>query len=418
MSDVAIQVDNLGKQYRIGVARQRAGTLRAAAGDAADAFIRRLTRRGGQDEAGKFWALRGISFELKRGEVLGVIGPNGAGKSTLLKILSRITEPTEGEVLIRGRVGSLLEVGSGFRAELTGRENIFLNGAILGMRQREIQRKFDAIVDFSGVERFIDTPVKRYSSGMYMRLAFAVAAHYETEVLLVDEVLAVGDAEFQKKCLGKMGEVAQAGRTVLMVSHNTSAIKKLCASSILIEKSEMTAHGPTADVIDQYQRLDEAAKALRWQRTTPPAGDAYFHCAQLVDSRGEPFSEVTTDDAVKLAVDYSIVTMHSDLQLSVDVQDAASGEVIFTSAVQDGGTCPADGPGMYRAIVTLPPDVFVPRSYVIRISLWSPVAGTFDRFQALSFAVSEAPSFYNSTPGGRLGLIALRCPWVVERTGQ
>src|SRR5262245_55876630 len=219
MSDVAIRVEGLGKQYRLGAQQERYHTF-------ADQIkkwtsVRRLLRRRSRDEKRPtFWALKDVSFEVRRGEVVGVIGRNGAGKSTLLKILSRVTEPTEGGADIHGRVGSLLEVGTGFHPALTGRENVYLNGAILGMRRREVSRKFDEIVAFAEVEKFVDTPVKHYSSGMYTRLAFAVAAHLEPEILIVDEVLAVGDQAFQKKCLGKMGEVARGGRTVLFVSHN------------------------------------------------------------------------------------------------------------------------------------------------------------------------------------------------------
>ena len=226
MSDIAIRVENLGKMYRIGRAQQRHDTLRDLIVDTA-AHIKDWGKRGDKSDE-TIWALKDVSFEVRRGEVVGIIGRNGAGKSTLLKILSRITEPTTGRAEIHGRVGSLLEVGTGFHPELTGRENIYLNGAILGMRRFEIERRFDEIVAFSEIERFLDTPVKRYSSGMYVRLAFAVAAHLEPEILLVDEVLAVGDAAFQKKCLGKMGNVAETGRTVLFVSHNMAAVSNLC----------------------------------------------------------------------------------------------------------------------------------------------------------------------------------------------
>src|SRR5262245_5151575 len=222
MTVLALRVEGLGKEYRIGGRQERYRTIRDSLAAAVSARLRRK-----QSDQERFWALKDVSFEVKKSEVLGVIGRNGAGKSTLLKILSRITEPTTGCAEIYGRVGSLLEVGTGFHNELTGRENIYLNGAILGMKRREIERKFDEIVAFAEVEKFIDTPVKHFSSGMYLRLAFAVAAHLETEILLVDEVLAVGDAEFQKKCLGKVGEVAQAGRTVLFVSHNMAALRSL-----------------------------------------------------------------------------------------------------------------------------------------------------------------------------------------------
>ena len=255
MTDIAVSVRGLGKRYHLGAARERYSTLRDSIHKFTSAPLRRLLRRATAAEATPpFWALKDITFDVKRGEVVGIIGRNGAGKSTLLKILSRITEPTEGEADIHGRVGSLLEVGTGFHPELTGRENVYLNGAILGMRRAEIARKFDEIVAFAEVEKFIDTPVKHYSSGMYMRLAFAVAAHLEPEVLIVDEVLAVGDAQFQKKCLGKMGDVARGGRTVLFVSHDMGAVQSLCASAIRLHTGRICEAGASEWVIDQYLR--------------------------------------------------------------------------------------------------------------------------------------------------------------------
>ncbi len=256
MSEPIIQVENLSKRYRLGVFGY--GSLQQ---DIASWWAR---VRGKEDPNAKiyeetpsanrdFWALKDVSFEVQRGEVLGIIGANGAGKSTLLKILSRITAPTSGGAVLRGRVASMLEVGTGFHPELTGRENVFLNGAILGMTKQEIEKKFDEIVDFSGIEKFIDSPVKRYSSGMYVRLAFAVAAHLQPEILLVDEVLAVGDAEFQKKCLGKMGDVAKAGRTVLFVSHNMAAINRLCTDSLLITGGRLEFIGETKQTIELYR---------------------------------------------------------------------------------------------------------------------------------------------------------------------
>ncbi|MHB1317410.1 MAG: ABC transporter ATP-binding protein [Anaerolineae bacterium] len=261
MSDVAITVENLGKEYRIGT-RERHDTLRDAV---AGAFRRSRAPASAASASGRsdvetlrrsdgeaFWALKDVSFTVRRGEVVGVIGRNGAGKSTLLKILSRITEPTTGRAVIHGRVGSLLEVGTGFHPELTGRENIYLNGAILGMRRTEIDRRFDEIVAFSEIERFLDTPVKRYSSGMYVRLAFAVAAHLDPEVLIVDEVLAVGDAAFQKKCLGKMGDVAGEGRTVLFVSHNMAAVQNLCQRTMVLRDGEVALLADSSTAIGEY----------------------------------------------------------------------------------------------------------------------------------------------------------------------
>ncbi len=263
MNEIAIKVENLSKRYRIGRKEEIHDTFAAAAVDWIKRpgknlrRLRRLTRFGenGHDPEDIIWALKDVSFEVKRGEVVGIIGRNGAGKSTLLKILSRITHPTNGRVELHGRVSSLLEVGTGFHPELSGRENIYLNGTILGMRKAEIDRKFDEIVDFSGVEKFIDTAVKRYSSGMRVRLAFSVAAHLEPEILLVDEVLAVGDAEFQKKCLGKMGEVARGGRTVLFVSHNMLAIQNLCHNTMWLNNGEVVSIGKTKRVISKYLKI-------------------------------------------------------------------------------------------------------------------------------------------------------------------
>src|SRR6516162_4616466 len=270
MSDTVISVESLSKCYLVGhkLAGQgykRYTALRDVIGQEARNIARNAVNivRGRQvvpgDQVEEFWALKDVSFEVKRGEVLGIIGRNGAGKSTLLKILSRITGPTEGRVLIRGRVASLLEVGTGFHSELTGRENIYLNGAILGMTRVEIRKKFDEIVAFSEVEKFLDTPVKRYSSGMYVRLAFAVAAHLEPEILAVDEVLAVGDAEFQKKCLGKIGDVARGGRTVLFVSHNMNAVESLTTRGILLDQGSLKFSGTSEQVIAHYAQMTSGA---------------------------------------------------------------------------------------------------------------------------------------------------------------
>jgi len=266
MNDIAIRVENLSKRYRINLVRQRYRTLRDEIADS----VRSLFRRNGRNhqELDTFWALKDVSFDVKQGEVMGIIGRNGAGKSTLLKILSRVTEPTEGRAKIRGRVGSLLEVGTGFHGELSGRENIYLNGAILGMKKAEIDRKFDEIVAFSEVENFIDTPVKRYSSGMHVRLAFAVAAHLEPEIVIVDEVLAVGDVAFQRKCLSKMEDVARGGRTVLFVSHNMMTVQVLCNRGILMVNGKVTVDGNVTDVVSSYLRtLEQTAGKNISERT-------------------------------------------------------------------------------------------------------------------------------------------------------
>jgi len=296
MSDIAIRVEHLSKQYHIGRKQEKYRTLRDTLAEAFVAPFRRAGRllrgqaTGAAELSETIWALRDVSFEVKRGEVIGIIGRNGAGKSTLLKILSRITEPTEGYAEIHGRVGSLLEVGTGFHNELTGRENIYLNGAILGMKRAEIDRKFDEIVAFAEVEKFIDTPVKHYSSGMYLRLAFAVAAHLEPEILLVDEVLAVGDAAFQKKCLGKMEDVAQEGRTVLFVSHNMSAVQALCPRTILLRQGQVALDGPTESVVREYlANLTEGAEqALEDNPERTGSGGVYLTAARVLDETHQP----------------------------------------------------------------------------------------------------------------------------------
>lgn len=280
-----IRVENLSKQYRIGAAQAPYGTLRDSLTNAVTAPFRRLRAAHHPSpithhNEDTIWALKDINFEVMPGEVVGIIGRNGAGKSTLLKILSRITEPTTGKIDLYGRVSSLLEVGTGFHPELTGRENIYLNGAMLGMKRTEIIRKFDEIVDFSEIEKFLDTPVKHYSSGMYMRLAFAVAAHLEPEILVVDEVLAVGDVEFQKKCLGKMQDVAQNGRTVIFVSHNMDAVLRLCQRGVLLGSGEILSQGAVKETVDNYLMThtlcDNQIDLSKYKRTIPVRGKASF----------------------------------------------------------------------------------------------------------------------------------------------
>ena len=271
MSNIAIRATGLSKQYRIGAKQARYRTLRESIVEGfAAPFLALSGRRQAPAPPDILWALRDVNFEIPRGEVIGVIGRNGAGKSTLLKVLSRITEPTEGSIDIYGRIGSLLEVGTGFHNELTGRENIYLNGAILGMKRASIERQFDAIVDFAEVDRFIDTPVKHYSSGMYLRLAFAVAAHLDPDTLLVDEVLAVGDLTFQKKCIGKMGEVARAGRTVVFVSHNMGAVRSLCKTGMVMHGGRMVEYTDVGRAIETYYRL--TAENQREEGSAPVSG--------------------------------------------------------------------------------------------------------------------------------------------------
>jgi lipopolysaccharide transport system ATP-binding protein len=315
MNDIAIKVDNLGKKFLIGHQREPYVALNDVVTRSVKRFGANLidVLRGRQivsgNEVEEFWALKGVSFDVNSGEVVGVVGRNGAGKSTLLKILSRITEPTEGRVTIKGRVASLLEVGTGFHQELSGRENIYLNGGILGMSRAEISRKFDEIVAFAEVERFLDTPVKRYSSGMYVRLAFAVAAHLDPEILIVDEVLAVGDAQFQKKCLGKMADIGRDGRTILFVSHNMAMISSLCQKAVLLQDGHIRAAGPAADVILGYVGgSDHSPAALNYRGSTTRAGDRYARLlsADIRNQLDVKVSEVRIDQSFSVRMEFEI----------------------------------------------------------------------------------------------------------------
>jgi lipopolysaccharide transport system ATP-binding protein len=347
MSNVVIRVSGLGKQYRLGAARKPYRTLRDSFADTLRAPLTRRSNKvalaaDGPDQT-SFWALKNVNFEIQLGEVVGIIGRNGAGKSTLLKILSRITDPTEGEIEITGRVGSLLEVGTGFHPELTGRENIYLNGAILGMKRTEITRRFDEIVSFAETEKFLDTPVKFYSSGMYTRLAFAVAAHLEPEILVVDEVLAVGDAEFQKKCMGKMSGVAKQGRTVLFVSHNMPAVRSLCKNAIVLDHGAVAFQGNASTGIDMYLTTPSAEADLASVSFVPPAGAGLWveKATVLVDREPAHLMKMGQSLAIELqfGARTPITAPHCSLLIS-----RASGEKLvhvstrFLGAMQSDGT--------------------------------------------------------------------------------
>jgi homopolymeric O-antigen transport system ATP-binding protein len=307
MTDVAIRADDLAKRYRIGEFQASYGTLRDSLVGAVKRVGRRHHHKRHHEE---IWALDGVSFELEEGEVLGLIGGNGAGKSTLLRILTRITSPTRGEAEIRGRVGSLLEVGTGFHPELTGRENVYLNGAILGMKRREISAKLDEIVEFAGVERFMDTPVKRFSSGMYVRLAFSVAAHLEPEILLVDEVLAVGDAEFQRRCLGRMESLGESGRTVIFVSHNMQTVAQLCDRAILLERGQVVLDGDSSEVVARYLQSGLGSGSSRvWPDDASAPGDdlVRLRAARVVGEDGEPLDAVDVRRPVGIQIAFRVL---------------------------------------------------------------------------------------------------------------
>jgi lipopolysaccharide transport system ATP-binding protein len=326
---VAITVEGISKVYRIGELQSAYGTLR----DSLSAAVRRRVRGEHSSHERDIWALRDVSFEVEEGEVLGVIGRNGAGKSTLLKVLTRITNPTSGRAEIRGRVGSLLEVGTGFHPELTGRENVFLNGSVLGMKRREIARKFPEIVQFAGVEQFIDTPVKRYSSGMYVRLAFSVAAHLEPEILLVDEVLAVGDAEFQRRCLGRMEELSNTGRTVLFVSHNMQAMSQLCNRAILLGRGALIREGPSSEVVAHYlQSVAGTGSTRAWPDVAEAPGDEFarLRSVRVVDGGGAVVDAADVREAVGIEIGFTVLRQGPALFPKIKVYDAR-GDVAFNA---------------------------------------------------------------------------------------
>jgi len=420
MNDIAIRVENLGKQYKIGMQIDRYRTLRDSLVDAVKRPMRMLRGEGG-DNYETIWALSDISFEVRKGEVLGVIGRNGAGKSTLLKILSRVTEPSQGYAEIRGRVGSLLEVGTGFHPELTGRENISLNGAILGMKREEIERKFDEIVDFSGIEKFIDTPVKRYSSGMYLRLAFAVAAHMEPEILVVDEVLAVGDAEFQRKCLGKMSDVASQGRTVLFVSHNMSAILRLTQESILLEKGKLVLRAPSPQAVDYYLTSGFAQSGEHcWQPDEIPVDAAPFGpiALRVRNPQGLVVDTVRSTEPATLEIEYALDAPISGLRVGIYLL-TPQGEHIFTAFDTDDTDryerYAERKAGRYTSRCVIPADFLNEGRYVVGVNASAfRVRRYFQDEHALSFNVDASGAPGTHWLENRLGLIRPRLQWKIE----
>ena len=413
-SDVVIEADAIGKKYRLGRAAARHDSLREALVGIATAPVRnfrRLQQNGAEAEADTFWALRDVSFQINRGDVVGVVGRNGAGKSTLLKVLSRITEPTTGRAIMRGSVGSLLEVGTGFHPDLTGRENVYLNGAILGMDRRYVDKMFDEIVDFAGVAQFVDTPVKRYSSGMYLRLAFAVAAHLEPDVLIVDEVLAVGDAAFQRKCLGKMQDVGRGGRTVLFVSHNMSAVASLCSRGIVMASGRVAFDGDVAGAVRAY--LDQSAPSgeRAWALGDAARRHGYGELARLTslellaDAAALRFEE----DLV-LRIAFRSVVDREGLHVGVGIDDAMGMRIVtFNSDVQ-GLTIDARAGEEYAAELRVPNPGLNPGRYTLSVAVGSGA-------QLLDFLPAAATiEIADWTEEGAMvkpqaGVVSLACRW-------
>lgn len=379
----AIHISHLSKQYKLGGPQEPYHTLR-------DSIVNSLTapmkifHKAPQVEG--FWALKDVSFDVEPGEVVGIIGRNGAGKSTLLKILSRITSPTEGTVELHGRVGSLLEVGTGFHPELTGRENIYLSGSILGMKRKEIDAKLDDIVKFSEIEKFLDTPVKRYSSGMYVRLAFAVAAHLEPEILLVDEVLAVGDAAFQKKCLGKMSDVAKEGRTVLFVSHNMNAVINLTKRCFWIDKGSVRMHGPSTDVVTKY--LEEGyQKVTSWSADKKNTNPIQILSAE-VSSTNRDFFDVAADIIIKIR--YKVRAQIRGAVISAIIHAADGAPLISTEDIDlNPRLFEIRDPGVYEASVSIPGNWLSSGKYYLRLHSGIVYQVVFDDVEALSFELIE-----------------------------
>ncbi|WP_028457969.1 ABC transporter ATP-binding protein [Chloroflexus sp. Y-396-1] len=410
----AIRARDLAKQYRIGAIKQRSpgyATLR-------DAIVERF-RGQPSAETTELWALNGVSFDIQQGEVVGIIGRNGAGKSTLLKVLSRITEPTRGRAELYGRVASLLEVGTGFHPELTGRENIYLNGAILGMRKREIDRNFDAIVHFAEVEKFIDTPVKFYSSGMYVRLAFAVAAHLEPEILIVDEVLAVGDARFQKKCLNKMQDVGQQGRTVLFVSHSMQSILRMCQRAILLHQGQVIADGPAQQVVGVYLGKGAHSIAERvWpDREKAPGKDiAHLRAVRVRDVDGDVSDTIDIRTPVTLEMEFVVSKGGYVLMPHFRLYNEDNVAVFTTLDLDPEWRGRPRPPGRYTARVTIPGNFLAEGSLYVEAALTTldPPIGQFAERDAVAFQVIdslEGNTARGDWAGNLSGVVRPLLPW-------
>ncbi len=418
-----VRVENLSKQYSIGTREAAYDTLRESIVEAVRAPIRRLRGGNGRRNAATVWALRDVNFEVAPGEVMGIIGLNGAGKSTLLKVLSRITEPTTGRVELYGRVASLLEVGTGFHGELTGRENLYLNGAILGMKKAEIDRKFDQIVDFAEIEKFLDTPVKRYSSGMYMRLAFAVASHLEPEVLVIDEVLAVGDAPFQKKCLGKMSDVAMEGRTVLFVSHNMVAIKGLCSRVVWLDEGEIQAEGRPDEVVSNYLKTALSMQAHQvWDDINTAPGNEQI---RILQASARPTGDSTTDSItvstqVVMEFEYRNLVPGAYLNLSVIIKTEEGYPIFSTGSgwepVWSRQPYPA---GLFLSRFYIPADLLNDGTHRVQLCVVKDEHEIiFNIEDVLVFDVQDTPERRGAWFGKWIGAVRPNLKWETEFLGE
>jgi len=410
MNTPIIEVKNISKKY--GIAHERGGyvTLRDVLMNVLRrpfSFLKTKAKRiVGLEKKEEFWALKDINFSVNKAEIVGVIGANGAGKSTLLKILSQITPPTEGEIILRGKVGSLLEVGTGFHPELTGRENIFLNGAILGMGRQEIAKKFDDIVEFSGIGKFLDTPVKYYSSGMYVRLAFSIAAHMESDILLVDEVLAVGDAEFQKKCLGKMEEVTKKeGRTIVFVSHNMAAIQNLCSRSILIEKGQVALMGETSEVVDKY--LSKYSRPMAVYNFKTQNTKVSIEEISILDNGKSLTSAIPISNPFKIQIDFIIKEDIKNAILSTLFYSQDQDLILYSSDSDTTGKFRDYKAGNYTASVEIPSFLFNVGNYTFDVYIHTPSIESFGQQKNMAFEITNINNPRTTVfSGGHSGKIA------------
>ena len=426
MSNLALRAEGLSKRYRLG--RQWLETKPTLGGSLLRAVtapvrnlrdVRRLSQFTGEDEQDVLWALHDVSFDVKHGEVVGVIGRNGAGKSTLLKLLSRITTPSKGRALVYGRVGSLLEVGTGFHPDLTGRENIYLNGAIFGMDKAYVDRRFDEIVDFSGVERFIDTPVKRYSSGMYLRLAFAVAAHLDAEIMIVDEILAVGDAQFQKKCLGKMSSVGREGRTVLFVSHNLTAVRTLCSRALLLRQGELVADLSAAEAVERYMAEisdNVLERVYAEDETAPHNSSTFLRRVALRAEGGGDVDELTTSTPFRIDVEFDTRYEGATPAVQVTISDLEN-NVVFMSLnnrepVWYGRPMPV---GRYRTSCHVPGNLLNAQGYSVELNVYG---GPWEDWcivkDALRFDLQDSAALRGDYFREYLGAVRPALAWTTE----
>jgi lipopolysaccharide transport system ATP-binding protein len=413
--NITIRVRGLGKKYVLGGPQEKYLTFRDAIVNSFKTPFKRFSPAAAPPAEG-FWALNKVSFDVNKGEVVGIIGRNGAGKSTLLKILSRITAPTVGTVELYGRVGSLLEVGTGFHQEMTGRENIFLNGSILGMKKTEIEQKFDEIIKFAEIEKFLDTPVKRYSSGMYIRLAFAVAAHLEPEILIVDEVLAVGDVQFQKKCLKKMEDVANIGRTVLFVSHNLTAIRQLCTRVILLDKGHLIADGNPEDVIDQYigRRL-EFQYTREWQNELEAPQNESFLIKKISinDEKGNVLNQISTETPFNVEITYLVKKPESYFGVSLSFWDQKDSCILVSMNNHEKNYYGKSMPlGIYKSICKIPANYFNDKQYNLGVYFFGKCYSDGHQItDALKIEILDSSSNRGDYFGGYLGVVRPFFEW-------